>query len=275
VVVAESQVYPDLNLAINPGHIKQKMQGTPCKDPSFGLDAYWIAVDKREEAQGHGFTVVDASTVIATHLNQVIRSNAHHLLGYDEAQQLINKLTKSSPKLAETLTSSAQGVPLHITVTVLQRLLQSGIPIVDISTTAEKLIEIWSKTKDMDRIVDTIRVSLKHLIVYSICSDKKELPVAILDNDLAQILHKSIQQNQEVGERIVVIEPSLSEKIYTKMLEYVRKCEIESIPSIILVAAELRGILEKLFKPGIPSMHFLAHNEIPDDRQLNIIAKIG
>lgn len=275
VVLAESQVYPDLHLAINPGHIKEPLSGTPTKDPTFGLDAWWITAEQREKAQSSGYTVVDASTVIATHLNYVIRSNAHHLLGYDEAQQLINKLVKVSPKLAETLTSSTQGVPLHIIVTVLQRLLQSGIRIIDISTIAEKLIEIWSKSKDIDTIVEAIRVSLKHLIVYSICSDKKELPVGILENDLAQILHKSIQQNKEMGEKIVVLEPSLTEKLYTKMLEYVRKCEMESIPSIILVASELRGLLEKLFKPGIPNMHFLSHNEIPDDRQLNVIAKIG
>lgn len=275
VAVAESIVYPDLYLAINPGHIIQPLSGVPCKDPTFNLDAYWIPIDKREYAQNLGFTVVDASTVIATHLNHLIRNNAQHLLGYDEVQQLLNKLTAATPKLAETLTSGPQGVPLHVTVTVLQRLLQSGIPIIDVRTIAEKMIETWSKTKDIDHLVESVRVALKHLIVYSICSDKKDLPVALLDNDLAQILHKSIQQSPEYGEKLVVLEPSLTEKLYTKLLEYVRKCEMESIPSIVLVTNELRGLLEKLFKPSIPNMHFLAHSEIPDDRQLNVIAKIG
>lgn len=275
VSMAEAEVHPDMNLAINPGHITNHLPGITTKDPSFGLDACWIPANQRDHAQGLGFTVVDASTVIATHLNQVIRSNAHHLLGYDEVQQLINKLAATTPKLAETLTSGTQGVPLPIIVTVLQRLLQSGVPIIDIRTIAEKMIETWAKSKDVDNLVEAIRVALKHLIVYSICSDKKELPVAILDNELAQILHKSIQQNHDSGERLVVLEPSLTEKLYTKMLEYVRKCEIDSIPSIVLVTNELRSVLEKLFKPGIPNMHFLAHNEIPDDRQLSVIAKIG
>ena len=232
-------------------------------------------MDEREYAQGLGYTVVDASTVIATHLNQVIRTNASHLLGYDEVQQLLNKLTRSTPKLVETLTSSAQGVPLHIIVTVLQRLLQSDIPLIDMRTIAEKMIESWTKTKDLDALVETVRIALKHLIVYSLCSNNKEVPVATLDNDLAQILHKSIQQNQEAGEKMIVIEPTLTERIYTKLLEYVRKCEIESIPAIMLVSTELRGLLEKLFKSGIPNIHFLTHSEIPDDRQLSIIAKIG
>ncbi len=275
IIVAEATIYPEMNLAINPGYIQHSLSGMQCKDPTFGLDACWITADQRDYAQGLGFTVVDASTVIATHLNEVIRNNASHLLGYDEVQQLINKLTRVTPKLAETLTSSAQGVPLHVIVTVLQRLLQSGIPIIDIRTISEKMIEAWAKTKDIDQLVESVRVALKHLIVYSICSDKKELPVAVLDNDLAQILHKSIQQNLEAGERMMILEPSLTEKVYAKLLEYVRKCEIESMPAVMLVTNELRAMLEKLFKPGIPSMHFLAHNEIPDDKQLNIIAKIG
>lgn len=275
VVVAEAEVYPEMNLAINPGHVKNQLKGVKCKDPTFGLDACWVGMDQREFAQAQGYTVVDASTVVATHLNNIIRTNAHHLLGYDEVQQLLNKLTKTTPKLVETLTSSSQGVPLHIIVTVLQRLLQSSIPIIDMRTIAEKMIETWAKSKDIDNLVEAVRVSLKHLIVYSICSDRKELPVAVLDNDLAQILQKSIQQNQEVAERTVVLEPSLTERIYTRLLEYVRKCEIDSVPAIMLVGNELRGVLEKLFKPGIPNMHFLSHNEIPDDRQLSVVAKIG
>lgn len=275
VAISESEIFPDMNLAINPGHVRHVLPGLQCKDPSFGLDAYWITVDQRDYAQGLGYTVVDASTVVATHLNQVIRTNASHLLGYDEVQQMLNKLMRSTPKLVETLTSSTQGVPLHITVTILQRLLQSGVPIIDMRTIAEKMIESWSKTKDIEMMVETVRIALKHLIIYNICSNSKDIPVAVLDNDLAQILHKSIQQNQEVGEKMVVLEPTLTERIYSKLLEYVRRCEIDSIPAIILATSEMRGLLEKLFKPGIPNMHFLAHTEIPDDRQLSVIARIG
>lgn len=275
VVIAESDIYPDMHLAINPGHIKHLLPGTQCKDPTFGLDACWIASDKREQAQTLGYTVVDASTVIATHLNHVIRTNAAHLLGYDEVQQMLNKLAQTTPKLVEMLTSGPQGVPLNVIVTVLQRLLQSEIPIIDMRTIAEKMIETWSKSKDIDAMVDAVRISLRHLIVYSICSSKKEIPVAVIDNELAQILHKSIQQGQEPGEKVVVLEPSLTERIYSRLLEYVQKCELDSIPAILLATNELRNMMEKLFKPGIPNMHFLSHNEIPDDRQLSVIAKIG
>ena len=275
VVMSEAEVYPDMNLAINPGHIKYPLSGIQCKDPTFGLESCWISAEQRSYAQGLGYTVVDASTVIATHLNHIIRSSASHLLGYDEVQQLLNRLTQNRPKLVETLTSGTQGLPLNIIVTVLQRLLQSGIPIIDMRTIAEKMIETWAKSKDVDNLIECVRASLKRLIVYSICNNEKEVPVAVLDNELAQILHKSIQQNHEAGEKLVVLEPSLTERIYTRLLEYVRKCEVESLPAIVLVTAELRGLLEKLFKPGIPNMHFLSHNEVPDDRQLSVVARIG
>jgi flagellar biosynthesis protein FlhA len=275
VVIADAEIYTDKNLAINPGYIDKPLMGVQCKDPTFGLDAYWIGTDQRESAKSLGFTVVDASTVVATHLNQILRTNASHLLGYDEVQQLLNKLTRTTPKLVETLTSGTQGVPLHIIVTVLQRLLQSGVPIIDMRTIAEKMIESWSKTKELESLIESVRSALKHLIVYSICSNSKEVPVAVLDQNLAQILHKSIQQNHEAGEKMVVLEPSLTERIYSRLLEYVRQCEIDSIPAIMLASADLRGLLERLFKSGIPNMHFLAHSEIPDDRQLSVIARIG
>lgn len=275
VVIAEATVHPDMNLAINPGHIKHLLSGIQCKDPTFGLDAYWIPANQRDHAHGLGYTVVDASTVIATNLNHIIKTNAHHLLGYDEVQQLLNKLAQASPKLVEMLTTGAQAVPLNIVVTVLQRLLQSSIPIIDMRTITERMIEVWAKNKDIDHLVESVRSSLKQLIVYSLCSNNKEIPVAVLDNNLAQILHKSIQQNQDGVEKVVVLEPSLTERIYSRLLEYVQKCEIDSLPAIMLVANELRGLLERIFKPGIPNIHFLSHNEIPEDRHLNIIAKIG
>jgi len=273
--MAVINIYPKKNLAINPGHISVPLQGIAVKDPAFGLDAVWVDDGLREFAGQQGYTVVDPATVIATHLNYVIRNNSSHLLGYDEVQKLLDRLATSSPKLVETLTSGVQGVPLHVIVNVLQRLLQAGIPIVDMRTIAEKIIASWAKNKDIDSIVKVVRIALKNLIVYSICSDREEIPVAVLDGDLAQILHKSIQQNQDEGEKIMSVEPSLTEKIHTRLLEYVRKCEIESLPAIMLVSSELRGLMEKLFHPSIPTMHFLSQQEIPDDRRLSIVAKIG
>lgn len=275
VVIANYEVYSDKILAINPGYIQQTLNGIPCKDPSFGLDAYWIGASQRDFAVGLGFTVVDCSTVIATHLNQLIRSNASHMLGYDEVQQILNRLAQTMPKLVETLTTSTQSVPLNVIVTLMQKLLAANIPLIDMRTIAEKMIESWSFSKNIEHMYESVRVALKNLIVYNIANNDKKLPVAVLEDELAQILHRSIQPNQESGEKIMVIEPTLSERIYTKLLEYLQRCEMESIPAVLLVAKELRPLFEKLYKSGIPSMHFLSTDEVPDDKQITFMAKIG
>lgn len=275
VIIAEGNVYPEKFLAINPGHITVVLPGVPCKDPSFNLDAFWIAEDQKDYAETSGFTIVDVSTVIATNINQVIRGNLAHILGYEEVHQLIGRLTNQDPKLAEAFTSTATGIPLHIIFTVLQKLLQSSVPIIDFRTIAEKMVDSWSKSKDQEILTDAVRIALKHLIVYSICGSQKELPVAVIDNDLAQILQKSIQVNQAAGEKMVVLEPSLTEKIYTCLLEYVQACNLKSLPVILLLTNDLRHLLERLFRPNIPNMHFLSYSEIPEDKQIKIIERIG
>lgn len=275
VVISEMEAHPDKVLAINPGYIQQPLNGIPCKDPSFGLDAFWIIPTQRDFATGLGYTVVDCSTVIATHLNQIIKTNAHHLLGYDEVQEILNRLAESMPKLVETLNSGVHAVPINVIVTVLQKLLAADIPLIDMRTVVEKLIDGWAVSKDVDAVYESVRVSLKNLIVYTISQNDKKIPVAVLEDDLAQILHKSIQPSQELGEKVMMLEPSLTERIYTRMLEYVRKCEIESMPAVILLARDLRPLFEKLFKASIPGLHFLSTEEVPEDRQITFIAKIG
>lgn len=275
VVVAESVVYADKLLAISAGESKQALPGIPSKDPTFGLDCYWIAENQKDYAQGLGFTIVDASTVIATHLNQIIQTNAGYILGYEEVQQLISRLVNSEPKLAETLSSSAHGIPITVIFSVLQKLLQSEIPIVDFTTIAETMIDSWARVKDQEVVTTSVRIALKHLIVYSICGHEKELPAAVLDNELTQVLLKSVQLNQSLNEKMVVLEPGLTDKIYNQLLEYVKKCESKSLPVIFLMHDELRTVMERLFKTSIPNMHFLAFAEIPDNKQIKIIERIG
>jgi flagellar biosynthesis protein FlhA len=275
VVIAESNVYIDKLLAINPGHVTSTLPGVACKDPTFNLDAFWIPDEQKPAAEGLGFTIVDASTVIATNINQVIRTNLSHILGYEEVYQLISRLTNQDPKLAEAFTSPATGIPINIIFSILQRLLHAGVPIIDFRTIAEKMVDAWSKSKDQDLLMESVRVALKHLIIYSICGNQKELPVAVIDHDLAQILLKSIQLNQNGNEKMVVLEPSLMEKICSKLLEFVQSCHVNSLPAILLVSNELRYLMERLFKPNIPTMHFLSFAEVPEEKQIKIIEKIG
>jgi flagellar biosynthesis protein FlhA len=137
------------------------------------------------------------------------------------------------------------------------------------------MVDTWFKVKDQEVLVDTVRIALKQLIVYSICGDSNELSVAVIDNDLTQVLLKSVQLNQTANEKIIVIEPTLTDKLYNSLLEYVRTCELQSLPTILLLNNELRSVIEKLFKASIPNLHFLSYSEIPDDKQIKIIQRIG
>lgn len=275
VVIAEGEAYPDKMLAINPGYDHTPLDGLACKDPTFNLDAYWIANSQRDQAISKGFTVVDCSTVIATQINHIIKSNMQHLLSYDEVQHMLNRLSQSSPKLVEALTAGPQGVPINVIVTVLQNLLSAGIPLIDMRTISERMIDAWSKSKNQETLYESVRVGLKHLIIYSICQSDKKISVAMLDDNLAQILHKSITTAQEGVDKGIVIEPTLSERIYVKLLEYVRKCDTESIPAVLVVMKDLRPVFERLFKSALPNMHFLSTDEVPEDRQIILAEKIG
>lgn len=275
VMIAESMVYPDKLLALTAGNIKQNLPGILDKDPTFGLDCYWISDNQKDHAQGLGYTIVDASTVIATHLNQIIQTNASYILGYEEVQQLVNRLSQTEPKLAEMLNSTAHGIPITVMFSVLQKLLLSEIPIVDFTTIAETMIDTWARVKDQDAVTTAVRIALKHLIVYSICGNQKELPVAVLNNELTQVLLKSVQVNQSLNEKMIVVEPGLTDKLFTQLLEYVKKCETTSIPVIFLVHDDLRAIVERLFKANLPNMHFLSFAEVPNNKQIKIIEQIG
>lgn len=275
VKFAEVQIHPEKLLAITAGNIKQSLPGLKDKDPTFGLECYWINENQKEYAESLSYTVVDASTVIATHLNQLIFANAGYVLGYEEVQQLINRLLNTDPKLAEVLTSAANGVPITVIFSVLQKLLISEIPIIDFSTIAETMIAQWSKAKDPELLNTSVRVALKQMIVYSICGDLLELPVAVLKNELTQILLKSIQLNQAMNEKMIVIEPGLTERIFAQLLTYVKKCEAETVPVIFLVQDELRELIERLFKSNLPNVHFLSLSEIPNNKQIKIVEQIG
>lgn len=275
VLIAESSIFPSKLLAVSAQEITEPVPGIPAKDPTFGLDCYWINDNQKENAERLGFTVVDASTVVATHLNQIILNHVGNILGYEEVQQLIDRLHQSAPKLAEALSSTQHGLPITAVFSVLQKLLHSGIPILDFMTIAETMISAWAKNKDVEVVTHAVRIALKRLIVYNLCGHLGELPVAVLNNELTQTLMKSVQLNQSLNEKTIVLEPGLTDKIYHRLLEYVKKCDTEGLPGIVLVHDELRAVLERLFKNNIPNLHFLAFAEIPEDKQIKVVDNIG
>src|ERR1700692_64571 len=188
--VGESEVFPDREMAINPGQVSGVMPGSATKDPAFGLDAVWIDKARREQAQSQGYTVVDASSVIATHLSHLLQSHSHELLGHEEVQQLLNRLGKTAPKLVEDLVPKL--LPMSVVVKVLQQLLQERVPIRNLRTVCEALAELAPKTQDPQALVAAVRVALGRSIVQSIGGLREELPVITLDPGLEQVLQDSM-----------------------------------------------------------------------------------
>ncbi|WP_457790351.1 flagellar biosynthesis protein FlhA [Pseudomonas sp. PL-6] len=273
VSVAEAEVYPDRELAINPGQVFGPLNGIAAKDPAFGLEAVWIDPSQRDQAQSLGYTVVDASTVVATHLNQILHKHAHELLGHEEVQQLMQLLAKSSPKLAEELVPGL--VSLSTLLKVLQALLQEQVPVRDIRTIAEAIANVAPKSQDPAAMVATVRVSLARAIVQSIVGLEPELPVITLEPRLEQILLNSLQKAGQGSEDGILLEPGMAEKLQRSLVEAAQRQEMLGKPVILLVAGPIRAMLSRFARLAVSSMHVLAYQEIPDNKQVTIVATVG
>src|SRR6202041_504832 len=217
--VGESEVFPDRELAINPGQVVGTMPGSATKDPAFGLEAIWIDKSRREQAQAQGYTVVDASSVIATHLSHLLQSHAHELLGHEELQQLLNRLGKTAPKLIEDLVPKL--LPMSVVVKVLQNLLLERVPIRNLRTICESLAELASKTQDPSALVAAVRVALGRSIVQNIGGLRAELPVITLDASLEQSLQDSMAGGGG-GDGAPGFEPGLADRIQQALADSTR-----------------------------------------------------
>lgn len=270
VTVGEAEISHDDELAINPGQVFGKLEGVVTTDPAFGLDAVWIKPGQREHAQTLGYTVVDAATVVATHLSQLLTNSAHQLLGYEEVQQLLDMLAKNNPKLVEGLVPDI--LPLSTVVKVLQTLLYEGIPIRDMRTIVQTLSEYGPKSQDPDVLVSAVRIGLKRMIVQEINSGASEIPVMTLAPELEQMLHQSLQAGGEDG---AGIEPGLAEKLQQSLSEAAQQQELAGEPAVLLTSGMLRPVLSRFLKHAILGLHVLSYQEIPDDKQIKIVSAIG
>ena len=268
--VGDAEVFPDKELAINPGQVFGKLEGVEAKDPAFGLDAVWIESSQRDNAQALGYTVVDASTVIATHLSHLLQSHAADLFGHEEAEQMLKALAKSAPKLVETLIPDV--VPLGTLVKVLQNLLIEQVPVRDLRTIAETLAEYSSRSQDPGILTAAVRVSLNRLIVQTINGLQNEIPVVTLAPELEQILQQSLSSD---GEASVGIEPGLADRIQTSLKQVVEQQEAAGQAAILLVVPALRPSLAKFARFGIKGLHVLSYQEIPDNKQIKVVATVG
>jgi flagellar biosynthesis protein FlhA len=270
VTVGEAEISHDNELAINPGQVFGKLEGTATKDPAFGLDATWIRPNQREHAQTLGYTVVDAATVVATHLSQLLTNNAYQLLGHEEVQQLLDLLAKNNPKLVEGLVPDI--LPLSTVVKVLQTMLYEGVSIRDLRSIVQTLCEYGPKSQDPDVLVSAVRIALKRLIVQEINGGGAEMPVITLAPELEQMLHQSLQAGGADG---AGIEPGLAERLQQSLSEAAQQQELAGEAAVLLTSGMLRPVLSRFLKHSIAGLHVLSYQEIPDDKQIRIVSAVG
>jgi flagellar biosynthesis protein FlhA len=271
VTVAESEVFPDRELAINPGQVYGDLAGASTVDPAFQLPAVWIDPSLREQAQTLGYTVVDASTVIATHLNQALLHHAPRLLGHEETQELLDRLSQAAPRLVQDLVPKT--LPLRLVVKVLQSLLAERVPIRDLRTIAESLAEHGARSQDPDVLTRAARVALGRMIIQNINGLEQELPVITLDRNLEQILQRTVQTGGE--EPPMPVEPGLAERLHRALLETTQQQDLAGQPAVLLVSDGIRAMVARFVRHAIPSLYVLAYGEIPEDKRLKVIATVG
>ena len=270
VVRGRGESYAGKELAINPGHVSTPLEGISTKEPAFGLDAYWIEPSQRDQARTLGYTVVDAPTAIATHLNSILYQAAPELLGHDEAQQLLDKTAERSPKLIENLVPNK--LSLASLTRVLQNLLRDGVPIRDMRTILEVLNEEGAKIQDPDELTALVRPKLGRMIVQSLVDMTEEMPVMTLDPQLEQILHNAVQQSHQT--KTLTIDPELAENLFKSMRHESQKIEEQGKPAILVVSPAIRPWLANLARPRIPDITVLSYTEIPEDQAVNVVATV-
>ncbi|WP_077037503.1 flagellar biosynthesis protein FlhA [Pelomonas sp. KK5] len=267
-VIGEAEAFPGMWLAINPGHATQKLIGTQTTDPAFGLPATWIEERQKEMAQMAGFTVVDCSTVVATHLSHLMQVHAAKLLGRVETQALVDHLTKQAPQLIEDV------IPKMIGIATLQRVLQllleEGVHIRDMRSIVECLAENATQTTDPAELARRIRIQLAPAIVQQIYGPVKELDVIALEPELERLVTQAL--NSPHG---AALDPGVADSLTRNAAQTAQSQEDRGVPAALLVPDPIRAPMARLLRRAAPRLKVLGHSEIPETHSIRIGSIIG
>ena len=271
-IVGEGEVFPNMLMAINPGHVTNPLKGTAAVDPAFGLPAVWVEERQREAAQMAGYTVVDPSTVVATHLSHLMQIHAAKLLGRVETQQLVEHVTKLAPKLIEDVVPKMVGIATL--QKVLQLLLEEGVHIRDMRSIIETLAEQTSGAghlaNDPAELARRIRVGLAPAIVQQIYGPVKELDVIAIEPDLERLLTQALTSPSGP-----MLDPGVADHLTRQAADATQRQENLGHPACLLVPDAIRPTVARLLKRAAPRLKVLGHSEIPETHSIRIGTLIG
>ncbi|MDR5755462.1 flagellar biosynthesis protein FlhA [Caballeronia sp. LZ035] len=268
VEVGVGEAFPGQWLAINPGQVSAALPGAQTQDPAFGLPAVWIDTNLREQAQVYGYTVVDASTVVATHLNHLVVTHAAELLGRQEVQALLERIGKDTPSLTEDL------VPKVISLTTLQKVLQNlldeSVPIRDMRTILDALQEHAPKLSDPHDLTAAVRLALGRAISQQWYPGNDDLQVMGLDPTLERVLSQALSTGPNPG-----LEPGLAQTLMNSTQNAMMRQQNLGLPPVLLVQHSLRAMLARFLRRSLPQLKVLSYAEVPDTRNVKVVNLIG
>lgn len=270
VILGEDMVWPGELLALNAGDATPLAIGRPAKDPAFGLDAVWITADQAEEARAHGHSVVDASTVVATHINTIIQSSCADLFGIDEAQGLLDTLKEISPQLVANLTPAP--LPLAMFAGLCRALLAENIPLRDFRRVAQAMVEAARSETDPAQLVEGVRLRIGALIVQSIVGVHDILRVITLAPQLEQLLHQAVRAGKD---SLHPVEPALAAQIIKAIGEIVAPIFADGRRVALATSPVSRPALSRLLSVHYPELPVLSFLEIPESKSVEVIAVVG
>ncbi len=270
VEIGSGEAHAGQFLAINPGMVTGQLPGPVTQDPAFGLPATWVDASMRESSQTMGYTVVDAGTVVATHLNHLVTLHAAELLGRSEVQQLLDHLGKESPSLIEEV------VPKMVSLTVVQKILQNllaeGVHIRDMRTIIETLAEHAGQSQEPNELTAMVRIALGRAIVQQLFPGTDELTVITLDNRLERLLMQALNTTGPEG---AGIEPGLADTLAQQTAQAAQQQEQLGLTPVLLVPGSLRPLLARFLRRTLPQLKVLSHSEIPDSKNIKVTSLVG
>jgi flagellar biosynthesis protein FlhA len=266
--IGTGEAFPNQFLAINPGGAAGELPGIETTDPAFGLPAVWIESEVRENAQAMGYTVVDAGTVVATHMSHLIHTHAAELLGRQELQQLLDHIAKGSPKLIEDLVPKV--LPLSIVQKVMQNLLDEGMHIRDMRTILETLVEHAARTQDAVVLTSLVRIALGPAIVQQFYPSAQELQVIGMDKELEYVLSQAIQAGGGAA-----IEPGLANTVLREAQSATQSQEQLGLPTVLLVPGQIRDLMARFLKRALPQLKVISHEEVPGFKTVRVTSLVG
>ena len=270
-IVADDVIYYDKTLAIPGDNVQVVVEGIEVKDPSFGVDAVWIEPELEKEAQSRGYMTIDPTSVLITHLGQILTKHAADLLGQDEVQELLDNLENTQPNLVQSIVPKL--VPLHQLTKILQNLLQETVPISDLAVIIGELASMNIQKMNNEDISEALRPKLVPLLIQKLTKFKDTLPLLTLAPDLEQLILTAVRQNPD--EKMLLLDSGLAKKILSNLNDASEALSTENKAAFLIVAPQIRRHVAQFVRAQLPAINVLSFTELPENRSVEIVYTIG